>query len=206
MNLTFYHMYCDGGIIQRNPSPYGGMWSYCRTNATGTAIVASSSGVCLSRSAPEAIGDFYAPQRRIDEYQTIENNLMETIAAVEALKWIPRGDNIRIILHSDNNNALERIKGNYAWNAVPEWLRIQGREVVKDRSILTVLLSGHPKKAELKAGYDFETGRPVSQWQEWCDKECKKLGRLYIANLPNVHTARVKQGFDADTHDSSVLA
>lgn len=65
-------LYCDGGVIGRNPSKFGGTWAWCAVDETGARVIERSD--------------------RIDcrPFQLITNNHTEQIAISEHNAWCDR--------------------------------------------------------------------------------------------------------------------
>lgn len=151
-------IYCDGGVIRKNPSPYGGTWAWCRV--IGGVKVEHDSGTV----SPTEVG-----------LPAVTNNLTELLAVVKAMASLPDGWDGT--LYTDSLVTLRRVavpRGRFA--GIPDDLRGQ---VVAHRKRLPrmrlTLVTGHPTKTELAKGVS-EKGRPVSQWNVWCDAECQRLG------------------------------
>lgn len=155
-------VYADGGVIQRNPSPIGGTWAWCHVSASGERI-RTDSGVIL-------------PRQRLPE---ITNNLSEYVALVRGLEALPEGWSGAV--YSDSQVTLARLFERARCKGLPQVLIRQGAAAVARldwASISPVLLSGHPTKAELLAGL-AKSGRPVSEHNVWCDRECGARARAW---------------------------
>ncbi len=172
-------VFSDGGIIGSNPSPIGGTWAYCIMTPEDR-MIGSGSGIILTAGAKQAAGDCDMVQQDNLPFDSVENNLMEMIAAVEGLKRTKAGDSI--IWGCDNNNTIQRITGSWAWNGIPHDIKELAQEIARTRTIVPILLSGHPTKAQLLSGIG-KRGTPVSKWNQWCDSECNRVKKLYVENV-----------------------
>lgn len=164
-------VYCDGGCIGRNPSQHGGTWAFVVVDKFGNRI-AESCGV-----KPKPSGLPY-----------VENNLMEYIAAVRALEWLPKG--WTGTLYTDSNNTIGRLFQGWTTNGVPEeWV---DRALVALRTvgpITPVLLKGHPTQEDLARGYARVPVRgtskhkqvPVSHHNVRCDELCNLQASYYMS-------------------------
>jgi len=161
-------IYCDGGVLKVNPSPFGGSWAWCLVEAG--AIVRSASGIILPSECDGG---------------PVSNNVSELRAAVEALESTPRkwGGT----LYSDSQVTLGRLFKGWPLNGVPEELACrvkQFRQDLRDYPLIDpVLLQGHPTKADLACGIGHKRGLPVSRWNCWCDERCQQEAAKYLASL-----------------------
>lgn len=173
---TVRGIYTDGGVIRRNPSPIGGTWAWVAVNSLDD-IVAQASGVV---PAPLNIGNVYTKQL---ESRSVSNNVMEFWAVVEALEFLPFGWSGYV--YSDSLITLNRVFGNTAWTMLPPDLTKRCyRALTRMGSITPVLVSGHPTRAELRAGYTLDgKRRPVSYRNVLCDKLCREAGEAYLKQL-----------------------
>lgn len=170
MNTDIIAVYADGGVIGRNPSPYGGTWAYTHVNADGERI-AEDSGTIV----PEWAG-----------VDLVTNNLTELYAVVRGLLALPAGWSG--VVYSDSQITLGRLFHGWAWNNIPEWL-YRDAEAAMGRLAWTrcepVLLDGHPSKAQLAAGIG-KRGNRVSMHNVWCDKACGAQARAFLAEMNEV--------------------
>ena len=151
-------LYSDGGVILKNPSPYGGVWAWCLVQ--NNRIIRHDSSV------------LYA--------QYITNNHMELYAAVRALEDTRKNP---VPLWTDSLVTQLRLTGGTKkFAGIPEELRRRTLKLVAKRPRV-LLLAGHPTKKDLECGYKSKPiGKlPVSRWNVWCDNQCRRL-----ANLPGV--------------------
>lgn len=156
-------LYCDGGVIQKNPSTVGGTWAWCGVDAEGNRII-ERGGVC------PAVG------------REITNNHTEQIAITLALEAMPDGWSGTVC--SDSMIALGRVfKGWREKNLPRNVSRRSAAAVARLGRIETVLLQGHPTKADLERGVGAKRGFPVSVHNVWCDHECGRQGARYLASL-----------------------
>jgi ribonuclease HI len=154
--------YCDGGCVGGNPSDQGVTWAYCLVDATG-ARVAHDSGVIP------------APTGR-----ALTNNQAEYAAAVRALEALPPGWSGP--LYSDSAVTLGRLCRGWATNGLPPaWVTRAQAALDRLGPLRPVLLQGHPTKTDLEQGIGKKRGFPVSIHNCWCDEECTKAARAYLA-------------------------
>ena len=152
-------LYTDGGVIQVNPSPFGGTWAW--TVVEHGQRIRQDSGVLL----PTA------------DYPAITNNVTELYALVAGIESLPV-DWVGIVF-SDSWVSLQRLFLGAKLKNVPEWL-VERLQVIRQSGRLSqmayVLLDGHPTQAQLLAGKG-KRGGPVSEFNVWCDEECGRVGR-----------------------------
>ncbi len=156
-------LYTDGGVIQKNPSPYGGTWAWCLVE--DNSIVHQDSGIIQ----PIDLG-----------LEKISNNVSELYAAMRGLSFLPTEWNGTI--HIDSEVTLWRITTSNSFNNVPIFIRDKVLELRAGKFWKVILLGGHPTKAELKQGYRKRNNLPVSKWNQWCDQECTRLAEQFLAN------------------------
>lgn len=171
-------VYTDGGVIRRNPSPYGGTWAWIGVNGLNDPV-AGASGVL---PAPVDILD---PYTGVVSSKPVGNNVAEFLAVVEALEALPRGWSGYV--YSDSEITLRRIFGDppAAWRYLPaEVAKRCYRALCKLSHIVPVLVSGHPNKAELAAGHTLDgRKRLVSAHNVAADRLCRQAGEEYLASL-----------------------
>lgn len=158
-------MFCDGGVIGRNPSMLGGTVCFCLVDQADT-IVRHCSGIVT----PQSCG-----------VRHITNNLTELLAAVNGLEALPEGWTGNVF--TDSLVTLRRISGGKSFRGIPDQLRARVALVLTRLGSYKVhLLGGHPTKAELAAGVRSD-GKPVSQHNVFCDRECTRLAREFQSKL-----------------------
>lgn len=161
-------LYADGGVIGRNPSPYGGpyAWYLIQDNET---VIRAGDGILT----PADLGT-----------ETVSNNnteLLAVLAGAEAAT--PNYPNLTI--KSDSLNALRWLFGEKGIQNVPQALRDRLIAYLKTGRLAGcsyTLLAGHPTKEWLAAGYRTEPGKSpleVSIWNKACDDRCNELKRLW---------------------------
>jgi ribonuclease HI len=189
------YVYTDGGIMIQSPSDYGGAWAYVIVYG-GTPgvhpcqgrVLSSGSGLFLKQGAemPAEVEGF-CEDSGLDR---IENNLTEYYAAYRGLAAAFERNYLTVTLCSDNQNALKRLTAGWATNGCPEWL-VEEANLLVSRFIRvdTLLLGGHPiaKTNDLERGHRKD-GKTVSVHNVWCDKECTRLQKLYLANRTMIQT------------------
>lgn len=157
------NLYCDGGVINRNPSDIGGTWAYCFTDGCDGLLQHASGLLTVEENG-----------------MPVTNNVTELYALVRGLERAPMG--WRGTVYSDSRVSLLRVFSAGALNNVPVWLveRLQAiQKSGKLRHVKYVLLDGHPTKTQLAAGIG-KRGNRVSRWNVWCDDACTKAGRRYL--------------------------
>jgi len=169
--LGSHALYCDGGVILRNPSTLGGTWAV-RHVVDGHVI-------------QEAGGTITPVQMCAAE---VTNNQTELLALVRGLEMLP--SDWTGTVYSDSECTLGRAFLGWKWNNIPLWLhhRYQAARArlihwTSEPPIRFVLLDGHPTRAQLAAGKG-KRGRPVSEHQAWCDRRCQEEARQFMAAAP----------------------
>lgn len=157
-------LYCDGGVIGKNPSEVGGTYAY--RILTDGHVIKDGSGVMVPVQA---------------ELPTITNNLTEMLALVRGLQALPFSWNGAV--YSDSQITLGRAFQGWKWKNIPTWLhheyQEQRRRLMNWTQIRWILLQGHPTRSELAAGVGSR-GYPVSEHNVWCDKECGARAAEYL--------------------------
>ncbi len=165
-------LYCDGGVIERNPSPFGGTWAWCMVGEDGSRI-GHGSGICV----------------REDNAPAITNNLTELIAAVVGMELLPEGWAGRI--YTDSIVTLYRIERREPGRpkakmaGIPLWL-VDRLEVARAKlgAYEVHLLGGHPSRAELATGRKAKSGLPCSIHNVLCDKLCAEESARFMKGNP----------------------
>ena len=155
-NAIIGSLYCDGGCICKNPSPYGGTWAYVLTDERDEPL-SEASGLILT----EEIGF------------PVTNNLSEFIALVKALEAVPPLWAGRVC--SDSNVTLGRFFKGWKITGIPEeWVRRgeKARLRIDLERCRLVLIDGHPTGAHLSAGTG-KRGHLVSRHNVRCDYLCR---------------------------------
>jgi ribonuclease HI len=171
-------IFCDGGVISRNPSEHGGTYAFFFLDEQENEIACGSGFVLpeskASESVPEA--DFW-----FCEHSHITNNVTELAAVVFALQQLP--DGFEGTLYSDSYVTLCRMRNkNPRWVGVPDALKA-ATLVERERhpNITYVLLDGHPTKDQLAAKIG-KRGNPCSPWNVRCDKRCGELAKAFLSH------------------------
>lgn len=170
MNTDIIAVYADGGVIGRNPSPYGGTWAFCHVNPDG-ARIAEASGTITPVPAGVAL---------------VTNNLTELYAVVGGLLALPA--DWSGVVASDSQITLGRLFWGWALAGIPEWLQNdmdKARRRLGWANCAPVLLDGHPTRAQLATGIG-KRGNRVSEHNVWCDKACGEQARAFLAALHEV--------------------
>ncbi len=194
-------VYCDGGIIpdprvaNKNPSNIGGTWSWCHVaevQPNVKSIIDVKWGGVLT---PHQSMHFF-PTLQYVNLESVENNIMELIAAIKCLQALPEGWSGKF--YSDSQNAigwLFGIEGKlFSMKNLPERLVILAQEARYNvGDVEAILLQGHPSQKELALGVG-KSGRPVSKYNVLCDERCTMIAHSYLElwNLPVVKQYTVR--------------
>lgn len=161
-------LFCDGGVISRNPSTIGGTWAWVLVK--DGAEVARDSGVIN----PEFL-----------ERNVVTNNNTELYALCQGINKLSDGWAGKVA--SDSGIALGWVFRGFKTDLVPHRLMIyrSGLEAVRKRAdgLPWVNLAGHPMPSDLAAGKRLSKtpNLPVSKWNVLCDALCSQAGRDYLA-------------------------
>ena len=160
-------LFTDGGVIKRNPSPYGGTYAWI--------LVEDGEEVdnCYGTIFPKKMDSIF-----------VTNNQTELYAVIQGLKSL-YDDEIADIC-SDSNVTLGRLFRGSPFNNIPQWMQ---KELARERSRLKnfnkftyTLIGGHPTQRELEEGIN-EKGHPTSKWNVWCDEKCNEESMKYLESL-----------------------
>lgn len=158
-------LYCDGGVVTVNPSPYAGTWAY--RILTDGVVVAEQSGIITPAQA------------RMDK---ITNNLTEMLAALNAMRALP-GDWTGEFC-SDSQITLGRLFLGWKWTGIPAWMHKLYNDnrvrLTNYTTITPILLDGHPTRAQLAAGIG-KRGHPVSEHNVFCDHACGERAKEFLS-------------------------
>lgn len=164
-------LYVDGGCVRKNPSPHGATWAWCHINKEGQ-MLQSGSGIM----SPKELG-----------LPLVSNNIAEVVAACAALEAMPPAWSGT--LYTDSEVTVARLIRTPKFKGVPPALRDRIHQVrCRVGAMQVVLLSGHPTRKQLADGRG-KGGRPVSQWNVWCDRECRRLSKLALATVAEITEA-----------------
>jgi len=157
-------LYADGGVIFKNPSTVGGTWAFCGVNAADQRVLEKYGAVPATPNRP------------------ITNNHTEQIAITLALEAMPDGWSGTVYL--DSQIALGRVFKNWSERNLPRNISMRSKAAVaRIGQIETVLLQGHPTKADLACGIGKKRGLPVSEHNVWADKSCHKAAEEFLEKL-----------------------
>jgi ribonuclease HI len=157
-------LYCDGGVIQVNPSPYGGTFSWVLIE--DNQIVKEGCGIV----PPIEVG-----------LLTVSNNLMELYAALAGL--VQMGEDWRGTLWTDSQVTFFRLGSSLKLNGIPREIRTQCLQIRRARRWQVNLLKGHPTRPMLRKGYVrncYGKRVPVSKWNVYCDQKCQQLAKEFF--------------------------
>ena len=157
-------LFCDGGCIKTNPSPYGGTWCWCLVE--DKKILTSDNGVLSPKEA---------------KLPKITNNVMELFAAVLALE--SREKDWNGVLHTDSMITKYRLTNGNSFNGVPQWLRVRTLDLRRMRKWSVELVGGHPTRLELEQGNLKKNGFPTSPFNVFCDKNCNIMAKLFLDEM-----------------------
>lgn len=159
--------YCDGGVMESNPSWIGGTWAYCQVDASDR-LIEITSGIILP-SYPD---------------QVITNNQTEYYAALMALDSLPDGWSGEFC--SDSTTTLRRMglyPGVDRMSGLPqEWIKRMHANLLRLGKLTGINCPGHPTKGELDAGRTKD-GRRASGWLVLCDSFCTSLHRQFVGRV-----------------------
>jgi len=145
------NLYADGGVVNRNPSDFGGTWAFVATDENDELLFSKS-------------GFYQAPIGKTT------NNHTELVAVLEALESMPDGWNGTLV--SDSEITLGRVSKGWALKNVPSELVVRLRNVLQRLGKIKVKhVDGHPSKAQLASGIG-KRGNPVSKWNVEADRLC----------------------------------
>lgn len=158
-------LYCDGGVINRNPSMIGGTWAWCGVDEEGNRVMREGGVVEPVDARP------------------VTNNWTEQIAITKALEAMPDGWSGTV--YSDSQIALGRVFLRWRTKNLPDNIKQRGIDALKRLGRVThCLLQGHPTKADLVRGVGAKRGFPVSVHNVWCDEECGRQANSHkLSNL-----------------------
>jgi len=156
--MTPDEVYADGGCVLVNPSPHGGTWAWCHVTA-GERVRESGGTV-----TPAEIG-----------MGKVSNNQTEFLALLLCLEALPDGWSGRVF--TDSGVTLGRFRDGDKTKGIPApWVRRLNAVRHRLGRLEYVLLGGHPSKKELAAGVRKD-GKPVSEHNVWCDRECQRRAK-----------------------------
>lgn len=145
---------CDGGVVGKNPSDFGGSWAYAAIDENDE-LVFSNSGFHKTEDRPTT------------------NNHTELIAAIEALEAMP--DKWSGLLVSDSQITLGRIFQGWRWKNVPQEYILRLRKVMSRLGdVRGMHVDGHATKAHLESGIG-KRGNPVDKWNNFVDGLCTEV-------------------------------
>lgn len=159
-----HELWCDGGVVGKNPSPIGGTWAFVHV-VDGQAVRRESGHITPAQCGAPAV----------------TNNVTELLAALRAIQSVPK--DWRGTLWTDSEVTYYRLHGNDP-KGVPGWLLDLLREEwgsygEKMGLVQVRLCAGHPTKLDLIRGWQ-QTARgrtPVSEWNVWCDEACGRQAK-----------------------------
>jgi hypothetical protein len=161
-------VYCDGGLVRTNPSPWGGVYAWVQVDTRTNTMLDNGGGLILPVQW---------------ETGSITNNQAELVAMLSAIGSWPLG--VEGVLYTDSALTIGRVFGNDPLTNLPgrmaAWVRSTKRGP-KIGLLSPMLIAGHPTKVDLGRGANAD-GRPVSEWNVWVDDECNRLKYQFEAGL-----------------------
>lgn len=161
-------LYTDGGVISKNPSPYGGTWAW--------VLVRDDQEIKRRSGILDA-------NRHVLGFDgcLVTNNQSELFAIVDGLFYLPSGCGVFEIC-SDSSVSLGRVFRGSSFNNIPGWMQTElirmKRKFPNWKDVSYTLLDGHPTKAHLASGVG-KRGHPVSKWNKLCDDLCRAEAENY---------------------------
>lgn len=198
-------LYCDGGVLGKNPSEHGGVWAWRLVNdQPGNNIVHERSGLLVPPTSDKLamVAILWAIQvsptraditwRKFAGSEGVafrcSNNHTEMWAVLDALSHMPDGWSGRLV--TDSAVTIKRLQPDTLLNPrdVPiEFIQLIARTHQRLGPVQFDHVKGHPSRADLKAGH--RNGRPVSIHQVWCDLECTRLQKIAMARINSLQAA-----------------
>lgn len=169
-----YDVYCDGGVIVSNPSPYGGTFAWCVVNKTGKRVQCDSGVI-----EPKDIG-----------MPKVTNNFSELYATIHALEAMPTG--WAGILWTDSLITYRRLNHSPKFKNIPDWLRNKCLQLRHNKLWTVMHCGGHPTASDLEVGYD-ERGLPVNKFNVWCDARCREEADKFMSKLSSMRSGNDKK-------------
>lgn len=162
-----YNLFCDGGVITRNPSPYGGTYAWILVDNKGTRINHDNGFF-----SPESIGK-----------EKVSNNASELYAVLQALEFVLKEyPNYQGHIWTDSMITWRRLTKSFKFNGIPDFMRLQCLQIRRNGLWIPKHLGGHPTLKDLAMGYD-NRGLPVSVHNVSCDNMCKKQSAKFLSRM-----------------------
>lgn len=158
-------VYADGGCVKVNPSPYAGTFAVVYVDKD-------------NREIGHVAG--YLEPATAQGIETVENNLMETLAVLLGVEVLP--DGWAGCVYTDNLNALRRITTprKTSFNGPAQQLR-ERCTIARERlpKMTGQLLCGHPTREEIARGRG-KRGYPVSVHNVRANALCNETAARFI--------------------------
>lgn len=164
MNEEVHELYCDGGVVGRNPSPIGGTFAWCLVDA-GERVAERVGGLL-----PSDMGVLH-----------VSNNNSELTALLDGLENLPAGWDGRV--NSDSQVALGWVFLGWSQEKVPAPLRERLNAMRQSGRLAGLrwrLLQGHPTKADLACGIGKKRTLPVSEHNVYVDQACQAHAKAML--------------------------
>lgn len=159
-------LYADGGVIFKNPSPYGVTCAFVIVNKDSSiqseSFMFTHSGLSTNN----------------------QSELLSIILGLESLSNTNRAAIAEVC--SDSNVSLGRVFRNYSMSNIPEWTQVRlsntKKSLVNWDKFSYTLLDGHPTKKQLDIGMG-KRGHPVSIWNKICDDLCQQESEKFMTSI-----------------------
>jgi len=159
-------LYTDGGVIFKNPSPYGVTCAF--------ALVKDDH--LIHKESYLIVGN--------DLNTNNQSELLAIVFGLEFLHFISENSIAEIC--SDSEASIRRTFLGGSMNNVPQWIQnrlLNVQEGLKYWNKFSyTLLGGHPTRTSLKKGTNAK-GQPVSRWNALCDELCRQESQKFLETL-----------------------
>lgn len=157
-------LYCDGGVISKNPSTIGGTYACRIVDSDDETVLVEIKGIVI----PSSFG-----------VTAITNNHTEMMAIITGLSYLPLEFDGTVF--SDSLVTLNRVFSGWAMKNVPpilvDALRQEQSRLKLSKSTKWSHLAGHPTREQLTRHFG-KNGSPISIHQVWCDMACGEMAKL----------------------------
>lgn len=159
-------LYTDGGVIFKNPSPYGVTCAF--------ALVKDDR--LIHKESYLIVGN--------DLTTNNQSELLAIVFGLEFLHFI--NENSVAEVCSDSEVSIRRTFLGGSMNNVPQWIQnrlLNAQEALKCWNKFSyTLLGGHPTRISLKKGTNAK-GQPVSKWNVLCDELCRQESQKFLETI-----------------------
>lgn len=159
-------LYTDGGVIFKNPSPYG---------VTCAWALVDDEHLIRHESYISVLNGLTTNN---------QSELLAIVFGLESLHFMDRRSVVEVC--SDSEISLMRVFMGSSMANVPQWiqnrlLNVKDKFINWDRFSYT-LVGGHPTKISLKKGTNAK-GQPVSRWNVFCDDLCRQESQKFMMSV-----------------------